>query len=169
MGEYKDLTSAEARLKLKELAEDINICMFCTELAQLPIAARPMSLQKVDDSGNLWFISSARSNKNFDILRDNNVQLFFSEKHESKFLSIFGEAMIYKDRSKIEDVWSPIAKAWFEEGKDDPDVSVIKVVPKDAYYWDTQNGKTIALLKWATAAVVGKRMDDGGVEGNLNI
>ena len=169
MGEFKDLSNEEALKKLKTLAEDINICMFCTELTQIPIAARPMSLQKVDDSGNLWFISSAKSNKNFDISHDKRVQLFFSKMSDSHYLSITGEATIYKDKAHIDDVWTPIAKAWFEEGKEDPNVTIIKVAPTDAYYWDTQNGKAVALIKWATAAVIGKRMDDGGVEGSLNV
>lgn len=155
--------------KLKELAESINICMFCTELTHLPITSRPMSVQEVDDKGNLWFISSSESNKNFEILEDNRVQLFFSKTSDSHYLSVFGNATIYKDREKIDEVWSPIAKAWFEQGKDDPKVSVIKVAPSDAYYWDTKDGKLIALLKWATAAITGKGGDDGGIEGNIKL
>src|SRR6476469_890116 len=100
MGEFKDLTNNEAIEKLRELAEDVNICMFCTELTQLPISARPMSLQKVDDGGNLWFISSAKSNKNFEIRNDNKVQLFFSKMADSHYLSVYGEATIYKDKNK---------------------------------------------------------------------
>jgi len=155
--------------KLKELAESINICMFCTELTSLPITSRPMSVQEVDDQGNLWFISSSESNKNFEISEDNRVQLFFSKTADSHYLSVYGNATIYRDREKIDEVWSPIAKAWFEQGKDDPKVTVIKVTPSDAYYWDTKDGKLIALLKWATAAITGKGGDDGGIEGNIKL
>jgi len=155
--------------KLKELAEDINICMFCTELTTFPINSRPMSVQEVDDKGNLWFISSSESNKNFEIQEDNRVQLFFSKMADNHYLSVFGNATIYTDREKIEDVWTPIAKAWFEKGKDDPKVTVIKVAPSDAYYWDTKDGKLVALFKWAAAAITGKGGDDGGIEGNIKL
>ncbi|RZJ35912.1 MAG: general stress protein [Flavobacterium sp.] len=169
MGEYKELQDKEAVEKMKKLAEDVKVCMFCTELTHFPIAARPMSLQQVDDNGNLWFISSKSSNKNFEISHDNRVQLFFSKLEDSHYLSIAGEAAVYTDRSKIDEIWSPVAKAWFEKGKDDPDVSVIRVRPTDAYYWDTQNGKAVTMLKLAAAAIAGKRIDEGGIEGTLHV
>ena len=165
---FKDLFSHEAIAKIKEMAEDIKTCMFCTELAVRPIPVRPMAVREVDESGNLWFISSAESNKNDEIQGDNEVQLMFAKNSDAHFLSIFGKASIYKNREKIDEIWTPIAKTWFEEGKDDPNVTVIKVTPTDAYYWDTKDGKMITLLKMAAGAITGK-VDEGGVEGRLNI
>lgn len=169
MGEIKNLTSKEAAQKIKEMAEDIRVCMFCTELTELPIATRPMSVQEVDDNGNLWFISSKQSNKNFEILQDDRVQLIFSKVSDSHFLSLYGHATIYRDKSKIEEVWSPVAKAWFEEGENDPDVTVIKVRPTDAYYWDTKEGKVVALFKIAAAAITGGNAEDVGIEGRIQL
>jgi general stress protein 26 len=169
MSEIINLSSGDAIEKIKELAEDIKICMFCTELDTLPISTRPMSVQEVDDSGNLWFISSKQSNKNFDIKLDDRVQLFFSKISDAHYLSVYGNATIYRDKSKIEEVWSPIAKAWFEQGQDDPDVTVIKVRPSDAYYWDTKEGRVISLIKIAAAAVTGGNTEDVGVEGRIRL
>ena len=166
---FKDLFSGEARKKIKEMAEDIGMCMFCTELSVRPIPTRPMSLAEVDDSGNLWFISSQKSNKNFEIKHDNEVQLIFAKNSDAHFLSVFGTATIYTDKAHIEQVWTPIAKAWFEEGKDDPEVTVIKVEPKDAYYWDTKYGKMISMIKWAAGAITGNMDNDADVEGRLNV
>lgn len=167
MGEVRDLTSQEAAAKIKQMAEEIKICMFCTELSTLPITTRPMSVQEVDDNGNIWFISSKQSNKNFEISQDDRVQLIFSHIGESHFLSVFGHATTYRDKSKIEEVWSPIAKVWFEEGEDDPDITVIKVRPTNAYYWDTKEGKVVAFLKIAAAAITGGNAEDVGVEGRI--
>lgn len=166
---YEHLSDKEAIAKIKELAEDIGTCMFCTELSVRPFPTRPMALQEVDDKGNLWFISSATSNKNFEIQHDNDVQLLFAKNQDAHFLSVYGEAVIYKDKAHIDEVWSPVAKAWFEQGKDDPNVTVIKVMPTDAYYWDTKYGKMISFLKWAKGAITGKMDDDLGLEGKLNV
>ncbi|RZJ67131.1 MAG: general stress protein [Flavobacterium sp.] len=166
---YKDLFDKEAIAKIKELAEDINICMFCTELSQRPVPTRPMSIQEVDEQGNIWFISSAKSNKNFEIKHDDEVQLIFAKNADAHFLSVFGRATIYTDRAHIEEQWSPMAKAWFDEGKEDPDVTIIKVAPIDAYYWDTKNGKMISMLKWMAGTITGEMKDDGGIEGKLNV
>lgn len=168
MGETKNLQNQEAIARLKELAEDIKICMFCTSLGDEPFATRPMGLQDVDDAGNLWFLSSAASEKNAEIKQDDSVQLLFSKPSASRFLSVYGKASIYRDREKIEALWNPIAKAWFEQGKDDPDLTVIKVSPSDAYYWDTKDGKLFSMVKIAIAAMTGSHMD-GGVQGAINV
>ncbi len=168
MSTFENLSNEKALDKLKELAEDIKVCMFCTELDVRPIPTRPMGVREVDDKGNLWFISSAKSNKNFEIHEDDKVQLIFAKNSDAHFLSIYGKANIYTDREKLEDIWTPMAKAWFEEGKDDPDATVIKVSPLDAYYWDTENGKMITLLRIAASAITGKG-DEGGVEGKLEL
>jgi general stress protein 26 len=164
----EDLNNKEAVEKLTTLVKSINVAIFCTELTKAPLQSRPMSVQDVDDEGNLWFISSATSNKNFEILKDDQVQLFFANKSTSEYLSIYGNATIYTDQQKIDELWSPVAKAWFEEGKKDPKVTVIKVTPSDAYYWDTKDGKIISLIKMAGSAIFGNTADIG-VEGKLKL
>jgi general stress protein 26 len=72
-----------------------------------------MGLREVDDQGNLWFLSSKSSNKNFEIKQDNRVQLFFAKNSDSQFLSVYGNAKIYTDQSKIEEIFPLIANAWF--------------------------------------------------------
>ena len=164
----KNLYSNEAIDKLKSLIDGNKIAIFCTELTKLPIQSRPMAVQEVDDEGNLWFISSENSNKNCEIKKDDDVQLFFSNSANSQFLSFYGHATIYTDPEKIEEIWNPVAKAWFEDGKEDQDISVIKVSPKDVFYWDTKDGKIISIFKMAGAALLGTKPDIG-VEGKLNI
>ncbi|WP_034761084.1 pyridoxamine 5'-phosphate oxidase family protein [Chryseobacterium gregarium] len=166
----ENLTHQDAVKKIKDLSESAKICMFCTELDKSPINSRPMSLQETDEEGNLWFISSDTSNKNFEIKEDKRVQLFFMNNSDYQYLSVYGTATIYKDRSTIEDKWSPMAKAWFEDGKDDPDVSIIRVEPQDSYYWDTKVGKLVSLFTFVASAITGKTTDNSdGVEGNARV
>ncbi len=127
-----------------------------------------MSTQKVDDDGCVWFMSDKNSTKNQDIKSDSRVQLFYSHQSSSEYMSIFGTAEIVFDKNKVEEMWTPIAKAWFTEGKDDPAISLIKVTPQEGYYWDTKNNKMISLVKIAAAIVTGKTMDDG-IEGTLSV
>lgn len=169
MGNVKDLTSTEAIEKLKELGGNDKTCILVTALNRRPQSARPMSSQGVDDEGNIWFISAKSSDKNDDIKADSEVQLYFANNNSYEYLSVYGRAEISYDRALIEEYWSPIAKAWFSEGKDDPEVSLIKVVPLDAYYWDTKNNKMISLIKYMVNAITGNTSDDNGVEGNIKI
>ena len=162
------LVNKEAMEKLREMVKAINTCMFCTNLSERPISTRPMAVREVDEEGNIWFISSSFSIKNSEIEEDNIVQLLFAKPSSSRFLSLYGSATIYKDSEKIKALWTPIANAWFEEGKNDPEVSLLMVKPEEAYYWDTTNGKALTLLKMATAAVTGKKVDVGE-KGSLDL
>ena len=165
----ENLDQQKAIEKLKELSEKARICMFCSELNQIPQNSRPMSLQECDEEGNLWFLSSASSNKNFEIQEDNRVHLYFMNNGDYEYLSIFGKAYIYKDKETIEEQWSAMANAWFD-GKEDPNVSVIRVKPEESYYWDTKAGKFVSMLHFVTTAITGGKSDgDDGVEGILNV
>ncbi|WP_299181698.1 pyridoxamine 5'-phosphate oxidase family protein [uncultured Chryseobacterium sp.] len=165
----QNLTHLEAIKKIQELSTKAGICMFCTELEKVPINSRPMTLKEADDSGNLWFISSEASNKNFEIKEDRRVQLFFMNNGDSQYLSVYGIASIYTDQATIEEKWSAMAKPWFE-GKDDPNISIIRVEPKESYYWDTKAGKLVTLLSFVAAAITGNKTDNSdGVEGIATI
>jgi len=164
----QNLSGQDAIDKFKELIKNESICFFCTQLTQQPITARPMSTQEVDDYGNIWFISSIKSGKNADIEQNNSVQLFYSNPSSYEFLSVLGNATIHTDREKIYEMWTPFAKAWFKDGRDDADISLIKITPQSAHYWDTKNNKVISMIQMLASIFTGSVPDDG-VEGNLKI
>jgi general stress protein 26 len=166
--QIKNLSQQEAIDKFKEFVDHESTCLFTTKLSHIPLTTRPMAVQKVCDQGNFWFLSSSDSDKNAEILEDGRVQLFFLNTGKYEFLSVYGKASITRDRKKIDELWSDIAKAWFEQGKDDPRVTVIKVAPEDGYYWDTKHGKLVSILKIAASAVTGKTLEEG-VEGTIAV
>lgn len=166
---HEDLQGTEAGKKIKELAKKTNTCFFCTGIATgKPLTVRPMSVQKVDEDGNFWFLSANDSHKNQDIRFDNNVQLLFQGSAHSDFLSIYGVASISTDKALIKELWEPILKTWFTEGVDDPRITVIKVQTKQGYYWDNKHGDAVALVKMAAGAIMGKTLDDS-IEGQLDV
>ena len=168
MGEVKNLSREEANNKIKELAKKADTCLFTTLLTKLPLTTRPMSTREVDDNGCLWFFSRRDSNKNREIAIDNRVQLFYSNFSNSEYMSLYGKATILTDKNKAKELWSAIAKTWFNEGYDDPELTLIKIEPEDGYYWDTNDGKVSSLLKMVAGALAGKEFNTG-VEGNVKV
>ncbi|MBC7888002.1 MAG: pyridoxamine 5'-phosphate oxidase family protein [Ferruginibacter sp.] len=168
MGDYKNLSDKEGIDKLKELVKSADICMFASHADADTLSARPMSTQDVDDDGILWFFSQASSNKNAELEADNRVQLFYANKNSSEYLSISGKATILKDEQKAKELWTGWVKTWFTEGPNDPELTIIKVEPGDAYYWDTKHNKMVSLVKIMAGAIIGKTMDDS-VEGHITV
>ncbi len=164
----QNLTNQDAIDKIKELVKSEQLCLFTTKLSTAPLSTRPMSAMDTDEEGNLWFFSAKSSDKNEHIQSDPRVQLFFSHPGNSEFLSVYGTASISTDPALIEKYWSSIIKAWFQGGKDDPEITLLKVAPEEAYYWDTKNNKMVSMIKILTSVVTGKTMDDG-IEGTLKL
>ena len=167
MGEVKNLIRTEANAKIKEIVEAADICLFTTDLTNLPLNTRPMSTQKVDDDGTLWFFSDKDSTKNDHIESDERVQLFYSNKMSSEYLSLYGTATVIKDDNKARELWSTHVKIWFDS-PEDPNLTIIKVLPEDGYYWDTKDGKLVSLFKMGVGMITGKELD-GGVEGKIKL
>jgi len=165
----KNLHSAEAIEKIKELVDKAKSCFFCTNIKSgKPFATRPMSVQQVDNEGNLWFLSADDSHKNMELESDPFVQLLFQGSHHSDFLTLHGRATVTKNKEKIKELWEPIIKTWFTEGKEDPRITVIKVEPEDGYYWDTKHGMLVAFAKQLAGAMTGQTLDDS-IEGDLHV
>lgn len=157
----------EAVAKLKTLVEEINICLFCTNLkTDDGSTCRPMAAQEVDNEGNIWFFSEIDSEKNDEIMQNSHVQLFFAHPGKSSYVVVNGEAEIIVDRTKTEEIWSPLVKTWFKDGKDDPSLSLIKVTTKSAYYWDTAGNRMINFFMMIASVATGTTLLNGE-EGEL--
>ena len=168
MADKQNLSNQDAIKKMKDMAAEIKTCMFCTYDAQQAMQTAPMSANEIEDDGTFWFLSAKDSTRNKDIQANSTTDLIFAQPGKENYLSVHGKSEVVYDRQKIDDLWNPIVKAWFTEGKDDPNISVIKFTPNEAYYWDTKHGKMVSFLKIAVSAVTGKTMDDG-IQGKLKV
>ncbi len=166
MSEERSLHGTNAIKKIQDLADEMPICMFLTSLGDRPIPTRPMATQRIDDDGCIWFLSSRSSMKDSDIRRDPQVQLIYANRDNAEYLSILGEAEELDDHELKKELWSPMAKTWFPNGVEDPDLTVIRVRAQEGHYWDTKHGRFVAMAKIAASAVTGAGRDDG-IEGEL--
>jgi general stress protein 26 len=47
-----------------------------------------------------------------------------------RYVSVAGRAWLLRDRAKIDELWSPLYKAWFPDGKDDPELALLRSIPR---------------------------------------
>ncbi len=107
----QDLIGEEAIAKIKQLIEKAQTCFFCTEKSTSEsTGARPMSVQQVDDAGNIWFLSADDSHKNDELAANPHVTLYFQGSAHSDFLTVSGSATVTRDKAKIKELWEPIVK-----------------------------------------------------------
>ncbi len=168
MGDVKNLRNKDAIMKIKELAEWTDVCMFCTSGKDSKMQSRPMSTQQVDEQWRIWFMSRKTSNKNKEIEKNDSVSLLYADNGKYHYLAIEWTASIVTDKAKIEELADGIEKAWFPEGKDDPELTLICVEPEDGHYWDSKYGKVVSMLK-AWAAAISWNEADLWVEWDLGV
>jgi general stress protein 26 len=168
MDKVRNLHDQPAVEKLKDLATGVRICMFFTHVDQTE-QGDPMTVAQVDDSGRIWFVASKNASKVEYIQSDSSaVHLVFSHPGKELYLDLYGNAEISTDKNKIAELWTPLAKAWFPQGKEDPNICLISVQVGRGNYWDTQHGKMLEFIKIISAAVTGNR-DGDSVSGELEL
>lgn len=165
----ENLHNREAIDKLKEMVNKIDIGMMCSFDSEKDYPhAVPMSRQEVDEEGNIWFLFSSESETYRNLQKNKNISLLYAHVGDYNFLSINGTAEISRDQARIDKYWNKMIEAWFEKGKEDPHIRVLKVIPVEAHYWDNKSNKLVTLLKVAASAVSGQQLDIGR-EGKLNL
>lgn len=164
----KNLESKEALEKFKKLVNEINVCMFITNNRE-DENTRPMATVEISEDGSLWFFTDIRSIKVEEVSTDALVHLVYAHPGKESFLDVWGTASIITDLQTKKDKWTPVIKAWFPGGVDDPNLALLKVQPQDVYYWDAEAGKMVSFLKIIAGAITGKPALSSDAHGSIKL
>ena len=102
--------------------------------------SQPMTAQLEDKHGGpIWFFTS----KETDLVRDlggrGRAAIQFAAKDHQLFAALDGELIADNDRAMIDELWNPFVAAWFEGGKDDPKLQLLRFEPGKAQIWLNEN------------------------------
>ncbi|MEZ4674016.1 MAG: pyridoxamine 5'-phosphate oxidase family protein [Caldilineaceae bacterium] len=148
--------------KLNELISDIEIAMLTTQEADGTLRSRPMGTQQVEFDGDLWFFTRIDAAKVHEVQQDRHVNVSYADEDNQRYVSVSGTAQVMRDQAKIDELWNPIAKVWFPDGKDDPSLALMKVHVTQAEYWDAAANRMVQLAHFAKALVTGNGAEDMG-------
>jgi general stress protein 26 len=107
----------------------------------------PMSHVDIDDDGNLWFFTTKESGKAISAKNKNNIFITYAQEANSTFLSISGKAYLNSNREKMRELFNPYVKAWFPNGLEDPNLSLLVVHPLDVECWTCDDHKILTYNK----------------------
>jgi general stress protein 26 len=157
----ENTTREEAIGKIRDLIEGIDFAMLTTVAADGTLHSRPMSTQKVEFDGDLWFFTNAASHKIDEIRDDSHVNVSYSAPEKQNYISVSGRASVVRDRAKMEELWNPVLKAWFPDGLDSPDIALLKVSVDSAEYWDSPSSTVAHAIGLAKALLTGEGYEPG--------
>ncbi len=148
--------------KLRELIKDIKYAMLTTTEDDGTLRSRPMATLQTEFDGDLWFFTGADAPKVHEVEHHQQVNVSYAEPDQQKYVSVSGTAQLVRDRSKMEELWNPLFKAWFTEGLDDPNLALLKVSVDKAEYWDSPSSKVVRLVGFLKSIATGKPIDNLG-------
>jgi general stress protein 26 len=103
--------------------------------------AQPMTGQLLGDSerGPIYFFTAKDTDLARSLGRSHPAIIHFASKGHDLFASVEGELTADNDRVTIERLWNPFVAAWFEGGKDDPQLQLLRFDATRAQVWLNEN------------------------------
>lgn len=139
--------------------KDIRFGMLTHRDAQGMLHSHPLTTlnREIDAQAQLYFFIPRGSELHERLAADSQVALSYADPGEDCYVSISGTAAFIEDAARKEELWNPMAKAWFPDGPGSPDLVLLAVHIQHAEYWDVPESKLTQLYKMATAAMTGER------------
>jgi len=98
--------------------------------------ARPMTAQfDGDRNGPIYFFTSTESELVKDIGRGKAATGSFSSKGHDLFATLHGKLSRDRDQATIDRLWNRFVAAWFEGGRDDPKLVLLRFDVDNAEIW----------------------------------
>jgi len=100
--------------------------------------ARPMTGLAEDERSPIWFFTASDTElveALGDGARSGRALATFASKGHDLFATLHGTLHVDTDRAVVERLWNPFVAAWFEGGKDDPKLRLLRFDADKAEIW----------------------------------
>lgn len=142
---------------LSQLIEHIGPGMLTSLDTTGQLTSRPMTPLELDRNGVLWFFIRASSLPSALPVSPpgeafhrtgavHAVNIAFAQPDDAAYVSVSGTASLVRDPARVNALWSPVIRLWFAQGKEDPDLALLRVDITQADHWDARAAAMVRLL-----------------------
>ena len=96
---------------------------------------RPMTAQVEGDQGPIWFFTATDTAIVQKLGGGHRAIATFAAKGHDLFATVHGTLRLDNDRAAIDRLWNRYIAAWYEGGKDDPKLALLRLDPERAEIW----------------------------------
>ena len=97
--------------------------------------ARPMTAQIDGERSPIWFFTSVENGIVEKLGQGDRAIATFTAKGHDLFATIHGRVSIDQDRATIDKLWNRYVAAWYEGGKEDPKLRLLRLDAERAEIW----------------------------------
>ncbi|WP_293677164.1 pyridoxamine 5'-phosphate oxidase family protein [uncultured Phenylobacterium sp.] len=126
---------------------------------------QPMTAFAEPETQTIWFFTP----RDGDLVEAAGVgaEAMFHFQSREVYACLDGRLSVDTDRSRVERFWNPSVAAWYPEGKDDPNLTLLRFDPSDAAVWLVEGGLVKYLFE-VVKANASKSTPDVGERRDLN-
>jgi general stress protein 26 len=122
----------------------------------------PMTHYADGDAGVLWFIGADGTEVvNSVTAQPRDAHYVLTSAAEGLYANMIGSLSLEHDAAKVDEIWNAVAASWFEEGRRDPDVRLLKFRLAEAEVWSTTTSKLSFAYEIAKAKMSEAKPDLG--------
>lgn len=144
---------------IRAIISSSKVAVLTTENQFGELHSRPLAVLDHEFDGSLWFFTRDPSSKVEEVAIDPRVNVSYSD--GKGYLSISGIAAVEHNQTRIKQLWNPAVEAWFEHGRDDPTVALLRVDAGSAEYWASDKPAVARAFEFAKAAITDTTPDIG--------
>lgn len=96
---------------------------------------RPLTAQIEYERGPIWFFSSKQTALVGELAGPRRAIATFTSKGNDVFATVHGRLRVDNDRRVIDALWNSFVAAWYKDGKNDPDLALLRFDADNAEIW----------------------------------
>jgi general stress protein 26 len=123
---------------------------------------QPMTHFADVETHTLWFITGRSSDLVAAIGEGRTAHFTITATDQDYHACMSGPIRQSKNRAKLDDLWSPLAGAWFDGGPDDPEVVLLEMPLQQAAIWASRGNALRVGFELAKAAISSQDRPDIG-------
>ena len=95
------------------------------------------------DGGTIYFFGAKSEQLVQNIKASHRAVATYAAKGHDLFAHIHGTLVLDDNRAVVDRLWNPIIASWYKDGKDDPDLQLIRFDTDRADIWKAEAGSTL--------------------------
>jgi len=96
---------------------------------------QPMTAQFEGEQGPIWFFAT-KTNTLVEAMRESHDAIAtYTAKGHDLFAAVRGRLSVDTDRANVDRLWNSHVEAWYEGGKDDPNLALLRLDTESAQLW----------------------------------
>ena len=151
------MTARAERQRVRALIARAGVAMLMNVDEQGTHIGRPMLPLLIQNDPHIHFLTHQTSRKVAQLAARPQVGL--SIVGANCFVMAAGSAQLSRDPDLIRRLWTPTYRAWFPEGKDDREATVIRVAVVRIDYWEPPTNRIVRLAQAVKAFLTGRAVE----------